>query len=107
MYYTIIPLIAAMLIASFATYAPPHTAAIVSFVKGEYDPGVIDAAGGKVLEEFKNMEMVYASVPPGAFASLAQNPAVEFVEVDSRFEVAAGRPEPGRGDEPPVTVLQE
>jgi subtilisin len=88
MYYAIVLPIVAMLIASSFTYASPHTPVIVSFVKGGYDPGVIDSAGGRVIREFKNMDMVYALVPPGALASLSKNPAVEFIEADSSFEIA-------------------
>jgi len=88
MYYAIVPLIAAMLVASSFTYTSPHTAAIISFVEGGYNPGVIGAAGGTIIKEFKNMEMVHALIPPGAFDSLSKNPAVEFIEADSSFEIA-------------------
>jgi subtilisin len=88
MYYIIIPLIAAMILAPSLANVSPQTAVMVSFVKGKYDPGMIGAAGGKVLEKLESMEMIYASVPSGALVSLAENPAIEFVESDSTFEIA-------------------
>ena len=88
MYYAIFPLIAAMLLGAAFVHTSPETAVIVSFVEGSYDPAVVGAAGGRVAEEFKEMGMLYAVVPPGAFASLAQNPAVEFVESDRQFVIA-------------------
>ena len=88
MYYAIFPLITAMLLGAAFVHTSPETAVIVSFVEGSYDPAVVGAAGGRVAEEFQEMGMLYAVVPPGAFASLAQNPAVEFVESDRQFEIA-------------------
>jgi subtilisin len=88
MYYAIFPLIAAMLIIPSFTYTSPSSAVMVSFAEGKYDPAIVDAAGGRIIEEFKSMGMLYAIVPSRAFASLAQNPAVEFVESDGQFEVA-------------------
>ncbi len=88
MYYTIIPLIAVMLLATSFMHASPDVAVIVSFAEGEYDPARISAAGGRVVEEFPGMGMLYAAVPPGTFASLEQNPAIEFVESDWQFEIA-------------------
>lgn len=87
MYYTIFPLIAVILLASFV-HTFPETAVIVSFAEGKYDPAVIGAAGGRTVSEFKEMGMIYAVVPAGTFASLAQNPAIEFVESDGQFEIA-------------------
>jgi subtilisin len=88
MYYAIFPLIALMLLAATLVHPLPETAVIISFAEGGYDPTVVAAAGGRVAAEFKEMGMLYAVVPPSAFASLAQNPAVEFVESDRQFEVA-------------------
>lgn len=88
MYYTIFPLIAVMLLAAPFARTSPETAVIVSFAEGRYDPTAIGAAGGRVAAEFKEIGMLYAVVPPSAFASLAQNPAVEFVESDRQFEIA-------------------
>ncbi len=89
MYYVTFLLIAVILLASSFTYtAQDDDSVIVSFADGKYDPAIVSAAGGRVIEEFKSMGMLYAIVPPTAFASLAQNPAVEFVESDRQFEVA-------------------
>lgn len=88
MYYITVPLITVMLLASSFAYMSPPAAVIVSFAEGRYDPGLVGAAGGRVIKEFKDVGMLYASVPPGAHASLAQNPAVEFVESDGQFEIA-------------------
>jgi subtilisin len=87
MYYTIFP-IALMLLAASFVHTSPETAVIVSFAEGRYDPEAVVAAGGRVSEEFKDMGMLYALVPPSAFSSLAQNPAIEFVESDRQFEIA-------------------
>lgn len=88
MYYIIILMILVMLtIASFA-YLPPQSTVIVSFTKGSYDPGLIGAAGGSIIREYENIGMVHASLPPSALAYLAQNPIVEFIESDGRFEIA-------------------
>jgi subtilisin family serine protease len=88
MYYIIFPLIAAMLFAATFAHTSPEIAVIVSFAEGRYDPAVVGAAGGKVAEEFEDMGMLYAVVPPSAFVSLVQNPAIEFVESDMQFEIA-------------------
>jgi subtilisin len=88
MYYVIFPLITVMLLAAVFAHTSPYIAVIVSFAEGRYNPAVVGAAGGKVVEEFKDMGMLYAVVPPSAFASLAQNQAVEFVETDRQFEIA-------------------
>jgi subtilisin len=77
-----------MLIAASFAHTSPETAVIVSFAEGKYDPDVVEAAGGKVAEEFENMGMLYAVIPLSAFASLAQNPEIEFVESDRQFEIA-------------------
>jgi subtilisin family serine protease len=88
MYYAIIPLMAAMLLASSFMHAPPDSAVLVSFAKGKYDPSLIDAAGGRVVQEFSDMGMLLAIVRPATLASLEQSPAVEFVESDRQFEIA-------------------
>src|SRR5688500_17737252 len=88
MYYTIILLIATMLLASSFVHDSPDAAVIVSFAEGKYDPTKISTAGGRIIEDLPGMAMLYAVVPPGAFASLAQNPAIEFVESDRQFEIA-------------------
>jgi len=88
MYYTIFPLIAAVLLTATFVYSFPETAVIVSFVEGKYDSAAVEAAGGRVVQEFEDMEMLYAIVPSGAFNSLAQNPSIEFVESDGQFEIA-------------------
>jgi subtilisin len=88
MYYIIFGLIAAMLLASSFAYTSPYSTVIISFAKGKYDPATIGGAGGIIIEEFKNMEMVQALIPPLALARLVQNPAVEFVERDGQFEIA-------------------
>ena len=88
MSYITFAVIAAMLLASSLAYTSPYTAVIVSFTKGNYDPAIVGAAGGRIIEEFKNMEMLYAIVPPRAFASLLQDPAIEFVEHDGQFGIA-------------------
>jgi subtilisin family serine protease len=89
MYYVIVTLIAIMLLVpSFAFISPRHTDVMISFVQGEYDPRVIMAAGGRIIKELESMEMIYASVPPSAVSDLAQNPTIEFVESDSRIEIA-------------------
>ena len=88
MYYAIIPLIATMLLASSFMHAPPEFAALVSFAKGKYDPSLIDAAGGRVVQEFSDMGMLLAIVRPATLSSLEQSPAVEFVESDRQFEIA-------------------
>jgi hypothetical protein len=50
---------------------------------------VVSAAGGKVIEEFESMGMVYdAVVPQNAIALLKENPAVEFVESDAQVRIA-------------------
>jgi subtilisin family serine protease len=93
MYYAIFPIIAAMLLAAPFVHTSPETAVIVSFAEGKYDPAVVEAAGGEVAEEFENIGMLYAIIPPSAFASLAQNPAIEFVESDRQFEMAKAETE--------------
>lgn len=88
MYYVIFPLFAAMLLGASFAHTLPQTAVIVSFVESRYDPAVVPAEGGRILEEFAEMEMLYAVIPIGAFARLSQNPAIEFVESDRQFEIA-------------------
>src|SRR5947208_1054103 len=88
MSYITFAVTAAMLLASSLANTSPYTAVIVSFTKGNYDPAIVGAAGGRIIEEFKNMEMLYAIVPPRAFASLLQDPAIEFVEHAGQFGVA-------------------
>lgn len=87
MYFTIILLIAVILLASFM-HASPDVAVIVSFAEGKYDPTQISASGGRVIEEFPGIGMIYAVVPPGAFTSLSQDKMIEFVESDRQFEIA-------------------
>ncbi|HEX7033540.1 MAG TPA: S8 family peptidase [Nitrososphaera sp.] len=90
MSYSITPILVALLVfPSFSNIPPPSAIpAIVSFVKDRYDPGLIQAAGGHILEEFDTMEMANALLPTSALASLAQSPAIEFIEIDGRFEIA-------------------
>jgi subtilisin family serine protease len=88
MYYLIYTLIAAMLLTSSFGYTPPETSVLVSFAEGKYDPTIIDEAGGRVINEFESMGMLHAIIPSHAFARIAQNPAVEFVEDDGQFEIA-------------------
>ena len=87
MYYILIPLIALMLLVP-SLAVTPQTTVIISFSKGNYDPSLIRAAGGTVIEEFKSMEMIHASMSSGALAVLAQNPSVEFIESEGTFEIA-------------------
>lgn len=79
-----------LVILLFASMSSPPTskAVIISFIKGNYDPGLIEAAGGHVLAEFDKMEMVHALLPISALDRLAQNPAIEFIEIDGQFEIA-------------------
>ncbi|MCI0560101.1 MAG: S8 family peptidase, partial [Nitrososphaera sp.] len=63
----------------------PHDRVIVSFVDGVYDPTLVTAEGGKILREFENLGMLYASIPPDARDSLSRNPSIEFLEIDSNF----------------------
>jgi subtilisin len=88
MYYIIIPLIALMLFVPSLALTPQTTTVMISFSKGNYDPRLIGAAGGTVIEEFKSMEMIHASIPSGAFAALAQDSSVEFIEREGTFEIA-------------------
>jgi len=92
MSYVITPILMAVLVvplfASMSSSAPTTKGVIISFAKGNYDPGVIEAAGGQILAEFDKMEMVHALVPTSALARLAQDPAIEFIESDGQFEIA-------------------
>lgn len=88
MYHIVIPMIAAILLASSFAQTSPYTAVLVSFAEGRYDPAIVGAAGGRIIEEFASMQMLYAVIPHDAFVSLEQNPAIEFVENDRQFEIA-------------------
>ncbi len=89
MYYIAFFLITLILLApSFTTYVSQNAAVIVSFADGKYNPAIVVTAGGRIVEEFKNMGMLYAIVSQRALTSLEQNPAIEFVESDGRFEIA-------------------
>ena len=88
MYYSIVPLIALILLSSFSYSLPSYAKVIVSFVDGRYNPDAIRAAGGTVTAEFKELGMVQAVLPQNSLASLMQDPAVEFVEDDGHIEIA-------------------
>ncbi|MEW6605563.1 MAG: S8 family peptidase [Thermoproteota archaeon] len=88
MYYIIIPIIIAMLVIPSFVYLSPQVIVIVSFAKGSYDPSLIEATGGSIIKELKNMGMIHASLPANALTSFAQNPAIEFIENDGRFKIA-------------------
>jgi subtilisin family serine protease len=77
-----------MLLSAAFEHTSPYVAVIVAFAEGRYDPTTVGAAGGLIIEEFKSMGMLYAVIPPSAFAGLAQNPAVEFVESDGQIDIA-------------------
>jgi hypothetical protein len=50
---------------------------------------VVSVAGGKVIEEFESIGMVYdAVVPQNGIALFKENPAIEFVESDAQVKIA-------------------
>jgi hypothetical protein len=50
---------------------------------------VVNVAGGKVIEEFESIGMVYdAVVPQNGIALFKENPAIEFVESDAQVKIA-------------------
>jgi hypothetical protein len=50
---------------------------------------VASVAGGKVIEEFESIGMVYdAVVPQNGIALFKENPAIEFVESDAQVKIA-------------------
>ena len=86
--YGIIFLLIALLLVPVLVYPSSYTTVLVSFKEGKYDPDIVGASGGRIIDEFRTMGMLYAIVPSRVLSSLAQNPALEFVESDSQFEVA-------------------
>lgn len=70
--FTLSPLVI-MLLLPTAVYDDDESAAVVS------------VAGGKVIEEFESIGMVYdAVVPQNGIALFKENPAIEFVESDAQ-----------------------
>lgn len=50
---------------------------------------VASVGGGKVIEEFESIGMVYdAVVPQNGIALFKENPAIEFVESDAQVKIA-------------------
>lgn len=88
MCYIIFLAVVVMFLSATFVQTSLETAVIISFAKGNYDPSVVYAAGGRVAEEFENMGMLYAVVPTSALARLEQNPIIEFVESDMQFKIA-------------------
>jgi subtilisin family serine protease len=86
MHYAIFPIIAMILVASYV-HVSPYVTVIVSFVKGRYDPAIVQAAGGSV-EELQDLGMLIAIIPQSQIRRLEHDPAIEFVETNSRFEIA-------------------
>lgn len=66
----------------------------VAFAYAVYDDddepaAVVNVAGGKVIEEFESIGMVYdAVVPQNEIALFKENPAIEFVESDAQVKIA-------------------
>jgi hypothetical protein len=55
----------------------------------EEPAAVVSVAGGKVIEEFESIGMVYdAVVPQNGIALFKENPAIEFVESDAQVKIA-------------------
>src|ERR1041385_3696443 len=88
MYYAIFYLIVLMIFAPAFEYSLPYVNVIISFMDGKYNPHIVRDAGGQIIEEFKDVGMLHAVVPPYSVANISQDPAVEFVEPDGQFEIA-------------------
>lgn len=55
----------------------------------EEPAAVVSVAGGKVIEEFESIGMVYdAVVPQNVIALFKENPTIEFVESDAQVKIA-------------------
>jgi subtilisin len=87
MYYAIFPVLTIIVLAPFLQISP-YTTVIVSFVKGRYDPAIVESAGGKGVKELRDLDMLKAIIPGNELASLAHNPAIEFIETDGHSEIA-------------------
>jgi subtilisin len=89
MYYAILPMIIALVLAPVFSYYAPDVNAIVAFADGNYDPKLIQDLGGDIISESSSLGMVHATFPLNSYALLSANPSVDFVERDSHFVVAS------------------
>lgn len=88
MYYAILPLAVALILAPLFSYSAPDVNAIIAFSDGNYNPELIQQLGGDVISESTRLGMVHATFPLNSYALLSANPSVDFVERDSHFVVA-------------------
>ena len=70
-----------------------HLAIMLLLPTAVYDDdepaAVVSVPGGKVIEEFESIGMVYdAVVPQNVIALFKENPAIEFVESDAQVKLA-------------------
>ncbi|UOR10830.1 S8 family peptidase [Halobacillus amylolyticus] len=57
--------------------------------KSEVNQNVIKGAGGKVLHEYKYMNVVHAKLPEQAVKALSNNPNVDYVEKDQQAQATS------------------
>jgi subtilisin family serine protease len=84
MYYAILPLVAALVIAPIISFHAPNIDAIVAFSDGKYQPELIALHGGTIVGESKSLNMVHAAIPVSEYARLALHPSIEFIEQDGQ-----------------------
>lgn len=95
MYYVIFPSVTRMLLLVVPVVYPLRPLVIMlllpTAVYGDDDEpaAVVNVAGGKVIEEFESIGMVYdAVVRQNEIALFKENPAIEFVESDAQVKIA-------------------
>ncbi len=74
----------AMIFSSFASAAPEKSQVndyLIGF-KDRVNQNIVKKQGGKVLHEYKYMEVVHAKLPDRAVQALANNPNIAYVEED-------------------------
>lgn len=61
----------------------------ISFKANEYHPEMISQAGGQIVKQYKNLGLVYASLPSWSIEKLKENSYVDFVEENGKFGVSS------------------